>query len=62
MLVPFEGAGQTQLMWRNAVSLRLGTYAAITYTLNLVRQPNVRPDSPYATEQGLQLRFYYSPL
>jgi hypothetical protein len=62
MLVPFEGAGQTQLMWRNSVSLRLGTYAAITYTLNLVRQPNVRPDSPYATEQGLQLRFYYSPL
>ena len=62
MLVPFEGIGQTQLTWRNSVSLRLGSFAAITYNLNVVRQPNVRPDSPYATEQGLQLRFYYSPL
>ncbi len=61
MLIPFEGFRSTQLTWRNALSLRLGTFATLTYTLNVVRQPNVRPDLPWATEQGLQLRFYYSP-
>lgn len=61
-LLPFDGAGNTQLTWRSAVSLRLGSFAALTYTLNVVRQPNVRPDSPWALEQGLQLRFQYTPM
>ena len=60
-LFPFDGLGLTQMTWRNAVSLRLGSFAALTYTFNLVRQPNVNPDQPFAYEQGLQLRFYYSP-
>ena len=60
-LIPFAGTTGTQMTWRNALSLRLGTFATLTYTLNIVRQPNVRPDLPWATEQGLQLRFYYSP-
>lgn len=60
-LFPFNGLGLTQLTWRNSVSLRLGSFAALTYTLNVVRQPNVNPDQPFAYEQGLQLRFYYSP-
>lgn len=59
-LVPFAGTQGTQMTWRNALSLRLGTFATLTYTLNVLRQPNVRPDLPWATEQGLQLRFYYS--
>jgi len=60
-LFPFNGLELTQMAWRNAVSLRLGSFAALTYTFNLVRQPNVNPDQPFAYEQGLQLRFYYSP-
>ncbi len=61
-LLPFDGLTATQLTWRSALSLRLGSYASLTYTLNVVRQPNVRPDTPWATEQGLQLRFHYAPL
>lgn len=60
-LLPFDGVGSTQLTWRSVVSLRLGSFAALTYTLNVVRQPNVRPDTPWAVEQGLQLRFSYTP-
>lgn len=60
-LLPFDGLGSTQLTWRNLVSLRLSGFAALTYALNVVRQPNVRPDKPFATEQGLQLRFFYAP-
>ncbi len=61
-LLPFDGVGSTQLAWRSALSLRLGSFAALTYTLSVVRQPNVRPDTPWAMEQGLQLRFHYTPL
>lgn len=60
-LVPFSGTADTQMTWRSAVSLRLSSFAALTYALNLLRQPNVRPDLPFATEQGLQLRFFYAP-
>jgi hypothetical protein len=60
-LVPFSGFSETQYTWRSSVSLRLSTYASLVYTLNLDRHPNVRPDQPLATEQGLQLRFAYTP-
>ena len=62
MLLPFEGLDATQITWRNSVSVRLSSFASITYTLNIVRQPNVNPAQPFAAEQGLQLRFFYSPL
>lgn len=62
MLLPFEGLAATQFTWRNTVSLRLSSFAAVTYTLNLLRQPNVSPDQPLALEQGLQLRFFWSPI
>jgi ABC-type uncharacterized transport system auxiliary subunit len=62
MLLPFEGLGLTQLTWRNAIGLRLSSFASVTYTLNIVRQPNVNPLQPFATEQGVQLRFFFSPL
>ncbi len=60
-LLPFSGLANTQLTWRSSISLRLSGFAALTYALNVVRQPNVRPDQPFATEQGLQLRFSYAP-
>lgn len=62
ILLPFEGLGATQMTWRNAVSLRLSSFASVTYTVNIVRQPNVNPLEPLGTEQGLQLRFFYAPL
>ena len=62
MLLPFEGLTATQMTWRNTLSLRLSSFASVTYTLNVVRQPNVNPLDPFAYEQGLQLRFFYSPL
>ncbi len=62
MLLPFEGLNSTQLTWRNTISLRLSSFASVTYTLNVARQPNVNPISPYFMEQGLQLRFFYAPL
>ena len=62
MLLPFEGLTATQLTWRNTIALRLSSFASVTYTLNIVRQPNVNPVDPYAWEQGVQLRFFYSPL
>ena len=62
VLLPFEGLADTQMTWRNTISLRVSSFAAVTYTLNVVRQPNVNPIDPYAYEQGLQLRFFYSPL
>ncbi|MBI5611122.1 MAG: membrane integrity-associated transporter subunit PqiC [Deltaproteobacteria bacterium] len=61
-LLPFDGVVTTQLNWRSALSLRLGSFASLTYTLNVVRQPHVRPDVPWAVEQGLQLRFHYAPM
>ena len=62
MLLPFEGLDATQMTWRNSVSLRLSSFASMTYTFNLVRQPNVNALNPFAYEQGLQLRFFYAPL
>ena len=62
MLLPFEGLTATQMTWRNTLSLRLSSFASVTYTLNIVRQPNVNPIDPFASEQGLQLRFFYAPL
>jgi len=61
VLMPFEGLAATIVSWRSSVSLRLGRFAALTYTLDLLRQPNVLASDPVATEQGLQLRFAYSP-
>lgn len=60
MLLPFQGFGSTTLIWRNAMALRLSSFASLTYTFNVVRQPNVQVDQAFAVEQGLQLRFFYA--
>lgn len=61
VLVPFEGLAATIVSWRSSISLRLGRFASLAYTLDLLRQPNVQVSDPVTTEQGLQLRFAHAP-
>ncbi len=72
-IMPSQGARFTSLSWRNSLSLQLGSYTTLVYTLNLERNRDLylggacgegaaELDLPLATEHSVQLRFWYSPL
>ena len=62
LLLPFVGLAASQLVWRSTASLHLSSFAALTYTLQVLRQPQIQPDQPLAYAQGVQLRFFWGLL
>ncbi len=56
-LYPFDQNEEFIFTWRNQASLRLASFASLTYRLNMIRNPQLLLDDTVQMEHTVQLRF-----